>query len=235
MTCRSRMWCQASAWSSVIVLAILLHAASAAAQSPAGRVEVYAGASFAAGFPVGSSIASETQNQPGGGAFTLFRTESRFEPASGVEARLGVRLLQWLAMEGGLNYASPTLRTTIDQDAENAQIPQIRERLSQYVFDASAVVLVTQAAFAGGRGVPFVLGGAGYLRQLDEERVLAETGRLFHAGGGLKYRLVSRSRGWPKGLGIRGEGRWVIREGGVDFADERRSYTTATVGGFVAF
>jgi hypothetical protein len=215
---------------------VLLCAVPATAQTRSARVEVYAGPSFAAGSPAGSRIATQTENVTGGRSFTFFRTHSRFETATGIDLRVGMRVMRWLSVEGGFGYAAPTLRTTIDQDSENAQVPQIRERLTQYVFDGSAVVLLTQAAFARGRGVPFVIAGAGHVRQLDEASVLAQTGRLYHAGAGLKYRLVSRSRGLLKGLGIRGEGRWLMRDGGVDFSDdERRGYGTATVGGFLAF
>jgi len=215
---------------------VLLSAVPAAAQSPPGRIEIYAGPSFAGGSAAGSRTATQTENAPSGPSFTFFRTDSRFDPATGVDVRLDVRLTRWLAVEGGFGYATPTLGTTIDQDAENAQSPQISERVTQYTFEAGALVLLTQAAFGRGRGLPFVVAGVGHLRQLDQGSVLAETARAYHAGAGLKYRLVSRTRGLFKGLGIRGEGRWVMREGGVDFGDDvRRGYGVASIGGFLAF
>ena len=211
--------------------------AAAAAQTLPGRFEIYAGPSFAGGSAVGSRTATQTENVAGGGSFTFFQTDSRFDGFTGIDVRIGVRVLRWLAIEGGFGYATPTLRTTVARDTENAQGGSaIGERLTQYVFDGAGVVLLRQAAFARGRGVPFLLGGIGHVRQLDDASAVAETGRVYHAGAGLKYRFVSRARGFVKGLGIRGDGRWVVRDGGIDLGDEgRRGYGAVTVGGFLTF
>ena len=76
---------------------------------------------------------------------------------------------------------------------------------------------ITGARFAGGSAVPFVYGGAGYLRELHEENALVEEGVEYHAGGGLKWWFGQSGR-----FGIRGEGGISIRDGGFDFKDGQR-------------
>ena len=58
----------------------------------------------------------------------------------------------------------------------------------QYLFDGGADVAAADSA-SGSRLAPFVAGGAGYLRQLHEDRTLAETGQIYYAGGGARYWL----------------------------------------------
>jgi len=64
--------------------------------------------------------------------------------------------------------------------------------------------------------MPFVLGGAQYMRQVHEGGTLIESGRLYEAGAGIKYALGSRARGRLKAIGIRGEGRAIVRAAGVN-------------------
>ena len=66
-------------------------------------------------------------------------------------------------------------------------------------------------------------GGAGYLRQLHEDRTLGETGQVYYAGGGARY--------WLRGgdarstsLGLQGEVRVNVRRGGIDFENATRRY-----------
>jgi hypothetical protein len=84
----------------------------------------------------------------------------------------------------------------------------------------------------GGRLAPFVSGGAGYLRQLHEDRTFAETGQLYYAGGGARYWLHG-GRGRTRPVGIRGELRINVRRHGIDFANETRSYPTFFLAAFV--
>ena len=62
-----------------------------------------------------------------------------------------------------------------------------KRRSSQYVFDGALVWHITGARFAGGSAVPFLYGGAGYLRELHEENAFVEEGVEYHAGGGIKW------------------------------------------------
>jgi hypothetical protein len=74
----------------------------------------------------------------------------------------------------------------------------------------------------GGRLLPFVAAGAGYLRQLDDDQVLTneDPAAVYHVGGGVKYFFMQRPRGFFRGLGLRGDGRLYVRSGGVELDDD---------------
>ena len=71
-------------------------------------------------------------------------------------------------------------------------------------------------------------GGAGHLRQLHEDRTLAETGRVYYAGGGARYWLRG-GHGRARPAGLRGEFRLNMRDRGIDFEDKMRTYPTVSL------
>ena len=73
--------------------------------------------------------------------------------------------------------------------------------------------------------MPFLSGGAGYLRELHERDELIDTGWTYQAGAGLK---VWFGRG-AKGLGLRADVGLAMRDGGFDFSEERRTVPTAGI------
>ena len=124
-----------------------------------------------------------------------------------------------------MRYARPKLRVRLSADAEDADALTAEEDLSQYQFEGSLVLHLTNLAFAGGSAVPFVLGGASHIRDLHQGSELVETGTAFHGGGGLKWWLGSGARRW----GLRFEARATSREGGVDLGQDRRTVGSAAV------
>lgn len=221
------------------VLALVCAAAPAEAQSAGawpGRFEVAGGGSWAGGYPLGSQVATLTPNQtPAGDRFTLFATDSELQRSGVVDARLGLRLSPTFSVEGGFGYARPRVLTTIDRDAESAPRTSADERLAQYVVDASLVVHLRRFAMAGGRALPFVSGGAGYLRQLHAGNTLVETGRVYHLGGGLKYLVASRPDGFFNGFGLRADVRATVRDEGFELEGKQRTFGSAGVGVLVLF
>ena len=107
---------------------------------------------------------------------------------------------------------------------EDAPDTTAEETLSQYLFDGSIVWHLGK-----GRAVPFLFGGAGYLRELHEDDALLEEGLEYHAGGGIKWWFGERRRG----VGVRAEAGVSIRDGGFDFKDGQRIVPTA--GGFLFY
>jgi hypothetical protein len=71
--------------------------------------------------------------------------------------------------------------------------------------------------------VPFLAGGAGYLRELHDGAELIETGRIYHGGAGLKLWFGQGARR----LGVRADVGIATRDGGFDFRDGRRTLPTA--------
>jgi hypothetical protein len=192
-------------------------AQSAAAAGPrASRLELGGGGVFVGGYGLGESKAELTPNS-GSTGFDQFTTDNRVRPAFGVQARIGFIVTPALVVEGGLRFTRPVYEVRVSGDAEEAADTTIEETLTQYAFDGSVVWQFTRAAFAGGRAVPFVFGGAGYLRELHERDALVEEGLEYHAGGGLKWWF-----GQGRRVGVRGEAGISIRDGGFDFADGQR-------------
>jgi hypothetical protein len=218
---------------------LLLWTSAAAAQTRdeslfrRGAIEVDAGGFWQGGLPMGSRRATLTGNQQGTPPVTFFETSSEFQPGAGFEGRVGVHLTRVFAVEGGIRFARPRLETRITADFEDAPDITATQDLSQYVFDVSGVAHLNNLRFAGG-GVPFLFGGAGYLRELYEGRQVAETGQMYHAGGGVKLLFRQSPRAFLKGLGIRVDARLLMRRGGVELEEDEplRTYS-AVAGGMV--
>jgi hypothetical protein len=191
-----------------------------------GSWEISAGALMAQGFDVGDRTATLTRNpSTGAGSFDLFTTSTRLVPAPAAQGRVGVYLSRSLSIEGGVQYSRPQLRARLTNDVEGADSITASSTITRYVFDGSLVVHLVPLAFAGGRGIPFVLGGGGYVRELHEGNELLETGQEFHGGGGVKFWF---GRGKHR-AGVRVEAGLAVREGGFDFEDGRRTTPTAGV------
>jgi len=193
----------------------------AAAQVPApmparpARFEVGGGGIFVGGYDLGTSTAELTPNGGTSNSFTLFTTDNEVRPVFGLQARIGVLLSSALVVEAGLRFARPVYEVRASGDTEGAPATTIEDTMSQYVFDGS-VVWTPGNPYR--RLSPFVFGGAGYLRELHEEDALVDDGFEYHAGAGVRWWFGEGARG----LGLRAEGGFSIRDGGFDFEDGMR-------------
>jgi hypothetical protein len=216
----------------------MLAAAPAAAQTPdtvpAGRVEVAAGGGWLGGSQLGSGDANLRAASTTPTPFRLFSVDSRLAPAPTFDVKAGYALSPRFVVEGGLTLSHPELRASISNDVEAAPPITIAERIDQYGVDAGLVVMIRELAI-GGRTVPFVSGGAGYLRQLHEGQTVVEHGHFFHAGGGVKHWLLARARGLLNGAGVRVDARLYLMSGGVAFENRPRPHGAVSGSVFVAF
>jgi hypothetical protein len=219
----------------VFVLA-LATAGPARAQSPPPRVELTGAILITGGVNFGTQKATLTGNDPGNPDFTLFSTTTTLGTGVGPEARLGIRLTRALSVEGAFSWARQTLETRITGDAENAPDTTATQPLSTMSIGGDAVVRLTSAGFAGGKAVPFLLAGGGYFRQTDDHQMELASGGYFEAGGGAKYVVSQRAKGFPRLLAIRGDGRLVVRSNAFD-PTGATSHTTwaVTAGASVGF
>jgi len=216
---------RSSASGRIVVISLLIlvcaFATPAQAQSPApsgaGVWEIGGGGVFVGGYDLGDRTAELTPNT-GNTSVSLFTTDNKVLPVFGVQARVGYVVSTALVIEAGFRFTQPVYEVRVTGDFENAPNTTIEENLGDYVFDGSAVWHFTGAAFAGGRAVPFVFGGAGYIRELHDRDALVEDGFEYHAGLGLKW-WFNESR---RGFGIRGDVGVSIRDGAFDFEDGRR-------------
>jgi hypothetical protein len=214
-----------------MTLALLPAAASAQARyepnTPRrGSAEVSGGLIWSGAMDFGTRTADETRNiNTGNGAFTLFSTASRVPAVAGGQAHLGVYLSRAFEIEGGVQYLRPKLSTRISGDTEQAPDITVTETMARYVVDGSLLVHLTGLSFAGGKGMPFLIGGGGYIRELHTGNELIETGSEYHAGAGVKLWFSDR----PRRLGIRADVGASIRDQGIDFGTGRRTVPTAGV------
>jgi opacity protein-like surface antigen len=222
----------------VTLVAVLLASAKVAVAqdaSPRPRsFEVSAGALAIGGIDFGDRNATLTANDPGNPDFILFKTSSQIDTGAGLDTRVTFNVSRTFGIEGAFTWTRQTAETAITSDAEGVPNITLTEDLSTYFVEAAAVVHLHGLQFAHGRAVPFVFGGGGYLRQLDGESILVDTGTVFHAGGGVKYFFATRPRGFVRGLGLRADGRVYVRSGGLELDDEKtRRPTWGLAGGLV--
>jgi hypothetical protein len=206
----------------------------AQARSTTGRdrFDVSVGGVWIGGAGLGSTNAEIRANSVTPTPFRLFTAETRMGSAAGWDARIGYWLTRTVAVEGGVAGVRPELRTRIAGDAEGAAAFTATERLHQYLVDARVIWLLPR--FTVGGSVPFVFGGAGYLRQLHEGRTLVETGQVFVAGGGIRRRLLA-DVGWLGAIGARLDGGVYILADGVQLEDRPRTHGAFSGSVFLTF
>jgi hypothetical protein len=211
-------------------------AASASAQTrPAAsrdRFEVSIGGLWIGGAALGSTQADLRANNLTPTPFRLFTTETNTAAAPGFDARVAYWLTRSIAAEVGFVRARPELRTAISADAEGAAALTIDEQLDQYFIDANVVWLLDRFRFRG--IVPFVSGGAGYLRQLHEGRTLVETGQVYEVGGGIRHPLFT-DVGWMRSVGLKLHGRVYVLKDGVQLEDSARTHGAFSGAVYVTF
>ena len=213
-------------WMSQVLVLVLMPVTVAAQQTPAPRArsfELSAGGIALGPVDFGSATASLIANQSAAPESTLFRADSRLGVGIGLDGRLAFNITRALAVEGGFVWTRATLESRITSDVEGVPDVTLAQELDTYFVEASAVWHLNDLAFAGGRALPFVAGGAGYMRQLDDEQMLTtdNPGTVYHAGGGVKYFFLQRPRGFIRGLGLRGDARIYVRTGGVELDQDK--------------
>jgi hypothetical protein len=201
---------------------------------PLHRFEASIGALWLAAAELGARDADLRGNASPTTDFRLFSADTRLEAAPGFDARVGFWLTRSLAIEAGLVRTVPEMRTRVTGDAEDAEDLTLAEDVDQYFIDAAAVLMLDRFSI-GTRTVPFVSGGAGYLRQLHEGRTLIETGQAYHVGGGLRHWLRVNDSGFLRALGARVDARLYLLVNGVAFEDGARPHGAISGSFFVTF
>ena len=125
--------------------------------------------------------------------------------------------------------ARPKISTRLTGDAESAPDVTATETLTRLIVDGSVLLHFSGASFAGGKGVPFVFGGGGYLRDAHEKNEVIETGNEYHFGGGVHFWF---GQGKHR-VGVRADVGVSRRSGGADGSDTSR--TVPTVAGSIAY
>jgi hypothetical protein len=207
-----------------LVLFLLVPAAAAAQDMPhRGTWELGAGAVFTGGYDAGSATATLTR--PGSGSpLTLFALKGDMLSAPGASAQLGLYLSGRVSVEGAFDYSRPVLRALVTDDFEGASDTPVDGVIVTYLARGSLLY-----QFRRGRFVPFVSGGGGYLRQIDDANADVTTGHEIHAGGGVKYWFGTGGHS----LGFRLDAGMSARSKSVAF--ERKRRIVPTMGAGIAF
>ena len=229
---------RAPGWVGVLCVVAGLSDATAFAQAagpPAlgpRRLAVGGGLVLASGYPIGESVAHLRTNATGSAPppFAWFAADSRMKASPGIGLRVEYALTESVAIEGSGSFARPIIGVSLSQDAEAVAERIDGETLHQLVVEAGATWQLPLRL--GRRVAPFLAGGAGYVRQLHEERTLVETGQVYSAGGGARYWLRG-GRGTVRPVGVRADVRAAWRRHGIDFANKTRVFPTATISLFV--
>ncbi len=178
-----------------------------------GSVEITGGGNWTGSqtFPV--TPASLTVNPSGGlSSFDQFTSEASIDAAFGVHGNVGVYITRALAIEGGVQFSRPQLSVQLSDDFEDAPDVTATATMTSYVFRGSLIY-----HFGSGQTVPFVGGGAGYVRGVHAGNELIESNVEYHGLAGIKMWFNPRRK-----AGFRAEGGFALRGGGFGTEDERR-------------
>ena len=208
--------------------------AQAGVDRPVRRIEADAGAGILGGGGLGSADANLRRSDPVRQAFRLFATSSDVGRAPLWLVRLAFPLSRRFAIEGALTKATPDVRVSATSDFEGAPSITTTETVDQYFIDASVLIMLDELRI-GTRAVPFAAAGGGYLRQLHEGQRLVEQGEVYHAGGGIKYWLLTRNAGTVRSAGLRADATAYFLRGGISFDDRPRSHVAISGSVFVGF
>jgi len=197
-----------------------------------GRIEVVAAGVRSSGHHLGSATADLLSNQvPRSSPTPLFTANTELRPSVAVDVSVGYRLTRTFTVEGFIARSRPVVETTVTNDLELTVGGSARESLTQYRLGGGVVLDLPAVSFVGGRARPFVVGGAGYLREDSSGGTSSSTGTVYHLGAGIRVHLIERANARIlKVLGVKGDVRVHRRDGGFEFEDRRRTFVTASVG-----
>ena len=207
--------------------------AQTAASDEPGRFEISGGAGWWGGYDLGTTRATLPPSS-GGGA--LFDASASIAGGGAAGARFGWRFWKAVSLEGAVTVSRASLQSTVTSDIEPALNASLETPFNQLAGEGGLSVSLPRLAWAHGRLVPFVSGGGGYLRQLYEDGVLLETGRLIYAGGGVRWGFGEpRTDRFLKRVGLRLDARLVLLTGGIDVEERTRAFVALLGGAFVRF
>jgi hypothetical protein len=206
-------------------LSLLVMPAIVYAQANERRTELGGDLRWLAGIHFEDVNASE--NAFGGITRTVFRSATSFDQVACPEVKVIVGLTRALDFEGALAYGRTHLTTRVTQDPEASNVT-ISEPVSAYVLEAG--VAAHLGRWRGGRSVPYVSAGAGYLRQIHDGQTHVEDGASWYVGGGVRIPLNDETARGLKSAALRFELRATILTGGSTL-DGSRHLLPSVIGG----
>ena len=176
-------------------------------------IELSVGGTLMSPAPAGSS--SATLITSNGSRLTVFEAESRTGPGFGADATLGFRLASGVWIEAAGGWSRATASTRVSGDVETAPALTVSETISRLSAEAGLLIYFADR----GDTSWFVRGSGGWMRELVAGNALADDGVIATGGGGLRHWFRQNGAGAVKRVGVRAEGRLIVRTGGVAFGD----------------
>ena len=128
---------------------------------------------------IGEADATFSRNQTGTpDRYTFFTVGGELMPAPGWSTWLGVNVSNLIGVEGAFHYGRPEGRVRTTADVEGTANSVITTKwISQSNAEGSVLFYGNGLRFDQKKTVPFLIVGAGYLRQVDSDQAVIETGR----------------------------------------------------------
>jgi hypothetical protein len=164
-----------------------------------------------------------------GGRLTVFHTDSALRPGFGLEVHLGIGLTRSFAVEGSGGWTRADFRTRVSSDVEDVPEATLKERLTRYSVEASALWTFARR----GKSSWFARGGAGWMRDLTGNESLVEDGTAGSLGVGVKYLWNQAAQGGLRVMGLRVEGRALVHQRGLTIGDDKLRLTPAVSGSLI--
>jgi hypothetical protein len=153
-----------------------------------------------------------THTRPSGGPLLIFNSDASLGPGPGIEVHFGRPAGSRLEFEATGAWTFTTIRTKVSADIEGAQDTTVTEDLTRFSIEGSALWRLA----GGAKRALYLRGGAGWMRELAAGSTLADDGVIGNVGAAVKYWWGASSSAQRRRLGLRLDGRAVLRSGGVD-------------------
>jgi hypothetical protein len=167
---------------------------------------VEVGISGLAGLPVSYGTTSADLTAPNGSPVVLFRAEKRQGPELGLRTHIAGPVRSRVFAEVAASISRANFETILTDDFENAATTVATLQLLRFDIDGG----VGWNLWLTDRGSVFLIGGAGWVREVVDLGTLADNGTVVTAGAGMKYWRARRNpRQWR--YGVRLDGRLAMR------------------------
>ena len=212
----------------VVFTAAAADAQTAAAKAPRKQRELTIGGLLVGPMSLGN-IEGNLVNGSGNETVTFIGLENSLATGYGVEVNLGYQLKgrTWFEITGA--WTRPKLSSKVLEDADGEQGATISTGVSRFAVGGALVRYLTDT----GRTAWFLRIDGAWMRETASGNTL--TGDGFIGGGGLGWRHFWRTtgKGALKRMGLRIEGRGVVRGGGLDLGESSVKFGAAGAGHLV--
>ena len=211
-----------AAAAAALLVAATAHAQTPAAKAPRKQREFTIGGLITAPMSIGN-VEGNLLNGSGSETLTFIGLENKLAMGYGVEVILGYQLAgrTWFEVAG--SWSRPKLSSKVLEDADGEQGATVSTVFSRFALGGALVRYLKDT----GRTAWFVRVDGAWMRETAGGNTLPGDG--FIGGGGLGWRHFWRTtgKGAVKRMGLRFEGRGVVRGGGLELGESSVKFGAA--------